>query len=360
MALPSRAACQERLARIFPEALPQRGRLTNQLAASGVFVCLYVGAVEGRRWIRPSMVLWMCDEAAARTEEAQRDQWYEAARRGKRQLADLVASWGFQHQPWYADNTREPLRDETLRAWAQLGAALRDESVPTTSSKPQWSLTREFAALFDPALESEELLSRIDDWQDDHLGTIGRARVAVARQLAGATEQVAVTLPGGVTRMLAPGGSSLILKGVVEELAPRLLDQPAVLFISESREHVHVLDSDLLRRLGIALDAGRLLPDALLFDSGPGLFWFVEAVLTDGPIDEGRKSALTSWADHQAIPAESCRFLTAFASRTAAPFRRLAPSLARGTSAWFLDEPDIIARLDVLPVSPSRRASMGA
>ena len=354
MTLPSRATCQERLARIFPEALPQRGRLTNQLAASGVFICLYVGAVDGERWVRPSMVLWMSDEAAASTEDAQRDQWYEAARRGKRQLAELVASWGFQHRPWYADNTREPLRDETLRAWAQLGAALRDETVPTTSSKPQWSLTSEFAALFDPALVSEELLSRIDDWQDDHLGTIGRARIAVARQLAGASEQVVVTLPGGATRMLAPGGSSLILKGVIEELAPRLLDQPAVLFISESREHVHVLDSDLLRRLGIELDAARLLPDALLFDSGPGLFWFVEAVLTDGAIDEGRKSALTTWAEHQGISVESCRFLTAFTSRTAAPFRRLAPILARGTSAWFLDEPDVIARLEVLTENSPR------
>ena len=213
MALLSRASCQERLGHIFPESLPQRGRLTNQLAASGVFVCLYVGAVGGNRWIRPSMVLWMCDEAAARTEEERRDEWYVAARSGKRQLAELAEGWGFQHRPWYADNTREPLRDETLRAWAQLGAALRDETVPTTSSKPQWSLASEFAALFDPALESEGLLSRIDDWQDDHLGTIGRARVAVARQLAGASEQVVVSLPGGATRLLAPGGSSLILKG---------------------------------------------------------------------------------------------------------------------------------------------------
>lgn len=127
-----------------------------------------------------------------------------------------------------------------------------------------------------------------------------------------------------------------------------------MLFISESREHVHVLDSDLLRRLEIELDAARLLPDALLFDSGPGLFWFVEAVFTDGAIDENRKSALTDWAQDQGIPVESCRFLTAFASRTAAPFRRLAPILARSISVWFLDEPDVIGRLEVLAEHPSR------
>ncbi len=357
MSLPSRALCQERLGLIFPEALPQRGRLTNQLAASAAFVCLYVGAVEGERKVRPSTVLWMCDEAARRTGEQERHQWYEAALRGKRQLAELLATWGITHRPWYADNTREPLRDETFRAWARLGAILRDETVPTTSARPQWSLAGDFAALFDPQLEGDELLERIDDWEDDHLGAVGRARIAVARQLAGPGEQVVVRLPGGQTRTLAPGGSSLILKGVIEELAPRLLDQPAVLFISESRQHLDVIDAELLRELQIEADVARLLPDALLFDAGPGSFWFVEAVLTNGAIDEGRKAALAAWAHEQGIQEGRCRYVTAFASRAMAPFKRLVPSLAWGTHVWFLDEPDKIVRLEDLP---ARRAEGAA
>jgi hypothetical protein len=348
MSLPSRDVCQERLRLIFPEAWPQRGRLTNQLAAAAVFTCLYVWAVEGERRIRPSMVLWMCDQAAARTSEEERRRWYEAALRGKLKLEALLESWGMTHHPWYADNTREPLRDETFRAWARLGAILRDETVPTTSPRPQWSLASDFAALFDATIEDAELLERIDDWQDDHLGAIGRTRVALARQLAGPGEQVVVTLPGSQIRTLAPGGSSLILKGVVEELAPRLLERPAVLFISESRQHLHIVDAELLRELGIEADSARLLPDALLFDAGPGLFWFVEAVLTDGAIDEGRKISLDQWAKEQGIPSDRCRYLTAFTGRTAAPFRRLVGSLAWGTYVWFLEEPDKIVRFEDL------------
>lgn len=86
MSLPSRALCQERLRFIFPEQLPHRGRLTNQLAASAIFVCLYVGSIEGERRIRPSMVLWMCDAAARRTRVNERREWYEAAQRGRRSL----------------------------------------------------------------------------------------------------------------------------------------------------------------------------------------------------------------------------------------------------------------------------------
>ncbi len=156
-------------------------------------------------------------------------------------------------------------------------------------------------------------------------------------------------LPGGASRSLAAGGSSLILKGVIEALAPRLLEQPSVLIISESREHVDVIDARLLRRLGIGVDAARLLPDALLFDAGPGSFWLVEAVYTAGAIDEARKAALIEWVSAQNLDPDTCRFLSAFVSRTAQPFRQLVAALAWGTHVWFLDEPQHVMRLEDLP-----------
>ncbi len=76
------------------------------------------------------MVLWMCDDAARRTRVNERREWYEAALRGKRGLSELLDGWGIRHQPWYGDNTREPLRDETFRSWAEYGAVIRDETVP--------------------------------------------------------------------------------------------------------------------------------------------------------------------------------------------------------------------------------------
>ncbi len=295
------------------------------------------------------MVLWMCDDAARRTRPNERQQWYEAALRGKRGLAELLAGWGIRHEPWYGDNTREPLRDETFRTWAEYGAVVRDETVATTSPAPQWSLAADFAALFNPRLRGGALEQAISNWRQEHLSAAGLARLAVAQQLAGPGAQVVVRLPGGASRTLAPGGSSLILKGVIEELAPRLLEQPSVLFISESREHVDVIDARLLRRLGIDVDAARLLPDALLFDAGPGTFWLIEAVYTAGAIDEARKAALIAWASSQSLSSSDCRFLSAFASRTAQPFRQLVAALAWGTHVSFLDEPHHVMRLEDLP-----------
>ena len=116
--------------------------------------------------------------------------------------------------------------------------------------------------------------------------------------------------------------------------------------ISQSKRKIDVSDDELLRELGLAIDASELLPDALLFDSTAGRFWFVEAVATDGEIHEARRLELLEWAAEHGIREDQCGFLTGFVSRTHKAFRRRASRLAWGTCAWFLDEPDRIVRYD--------------
>ncbi len=169
------------------------------------------------------------------------------------------------------------------------------------------------------------------------------------RQREQAGHAVVVQLPTGAQRSLRPGDSSLILKGIIEKLVYRIMDEPAVLAISESARKVAVVDKELLDGLGIVIKAARLLPDALLFDASPGRFWFVEVVATDGEINEARKADLLTWAASQGIAASACGFLTRFLSRTDAAFRRRVPTIAWGTLVWFLDEPDKLFRLEELP-----------
>jgi hypothetical protein len=69
--------------------------------------------------------------------------------------------------------------------------------------------------------------------------------------------------------------------------------------------------------------------------------WVVEVVATDGPIHERRKRKLMEWAAQQGLPPENLRYLTAFLSRNHSAAKRLMPSLAAGTHAWFLDEPEL-------------------
>ena len=78
-----------------------------------------------------------------------------------------------------------------------------------------------------------------------------------------------VTFPNGETRDMEPGPSSVISKAVVEEFAARFLEQPGVIWLSESRNQVVARDDRLAQAIGLAIDPGRNLPDLILVDLGP-------------------------------------------------------------------------------------------
>jgi len=340
-----------RLEAILPTVVTGTTDSCNDIAAAAAFTLIYVGAVGRQRLARPSMVTQMDSQTAARGATADRLAWHRAAERGKRAIEDLTSAWGLaDRRPWYADNSREGIRDETFRTWSANGALLVDESVSTTSSKSRYSLDLEFAALFDPALSGDDLDQAIATWQNRHLTPTGRLRARRSRELQRTGSAVTVRLPGGGTRDLLVGPSSDILKGVIEDFAQYMLE-PAVVFISQSGEKVNVIDQKLLEELRLPVDQQQFLPDALIADLHPDRdeFWFVEVDATGGPIHEERKGQFLAWAASQGLDLDRCRFLTAFASRTHPQAKRALPVLARGTYAWFNDEPDALLSWGDLP-----------
>ena len=103
----SRERVAERLPLIFPEGTPNRTYCIRDLAASTVFAMLYIGAVEGEgRHLGPVHVYRMTEEQAQLADEDDRLHYAGAV------LGKKYRSRGAR---WYADNTREPIRDETLR-----------------------------------------------------------------------------------------------------------------------------------------------------------------------------------------------------------------------------------------------------
>jgi len=340
--------CERRLGLVFPRAAFDTV-LSGPSAAWAVAAMLYVDAVvpadgsfpDDATWARPMTVAWMSDEAYARGDAASRGAWTAAQARGKSKVEALLASWELPFHPKYADNTREGIRDETWPKWLDEGAVRIRPGVKTTSSEGRWALTDAFADLFDPQLRGDALIDAIDAYRDTHMSPGGRVKALTARQRDEQTHAVSVQLPNRTVRQLEPGEASVILKGVIEEWAPVRLVDPVVLTISEPGDKIYTADSAIIQRLGLAIDATRLLPDALLVDIGasPTTFWVIEVVSSDGPIDDDRKRALLRWAAQQNIPEGSLEFLTAFGSRNASPARRRLKDLAAGTYAWYADEP---------------------
>lgn len=141
---------------------------------------------------------------------------------------------------------------------------------------------------------------------------------------------------------MASGPSTDISKAVIEVFAPRFLDKPGVIALSENGNKVVARDDELARAIGLTIPADKSLPDIVLVDLGPShpLLVFVEVVHSDGPVNEARKTSLLRIARNAGFSAENVAFLTAYLDRGSPSFRRTVNSLAWGSYAWFASEPD--------------------
>jgi hypothetical protein len=331
--IPGLDTVKHRVESIFPEGIDNYGYVTREMASKTIFVMLYADAIEGHGWVRPNQITRMTDAVASQRSEEARREWTSESLRAR---GDIPGRW-------YADNTREPIRDETLRyGLLSFGAVVEREGLKTTASTPRWALAVDFAELF---LCAEEVFpERVASWRQNHLTPAALARLAAVQAgITGSREgEILVTLPNRRTRVLAPGESSIITRAVVEDFAPRYLQEPGVVWLSESSRKDEAADLRLARLVKLDISEGRILPDVVLVDLAAQRprFVFVEVVSTDGPINEQRKSDLLRLLEQGGHSAEDAAFVTAFLDRGQAAFRRLSSHIAWNTYVWFAAEPD--------------------
>jgi hypothetical protein len=326
----------ERLPGVFPKGSANREHSIWEISAKTIYVMLYAGAVEGAgRWIRPDQVTRMTDRQADLTDHASREAWVKIS---------VAPSKSDVPGRWYAANTRESIRDDTIRlALIQNGAVIERSGLSTTSPAGRYALQAGFAELFAPDLDEGSFLSKAAAWREKHLNPGALARIAIVRKGAadgGAYELV--TFPNGETRRMKVGPSTVISKAVVEVFAPIFLKNPGVIFLSESGNKVVARDDELAKAIGLRIPADKSLPDIVLVDLGPihPQLVFVEVVHSDGPINSARKDALLQLAGGAGFAIENVAFVTAYLDRGSQAFRKTVAHLAWGSYAWFASEPD--------------------
>lgn len=339
-AVPPLSLIIERLPLIFPAGTEHRNYVVREMAARTILGMLYAGAVEGAdRWVRPSQITDMTDDQAEQLDESSRLAWVKLSQSSKKPRPE---------KPWYAPNSREPIRDETLRTGLiPTRAVIERPGLDATSSKPRYALAQDFVALFDEKLTGEALDAAIAAWRTKHLSKTALARTKLVKKGAlAAKDAVQVKLPNGMLRQLKTGQSSVLARDVIEQFAPRFMAKPAVLWLSESSNKVDAADDALARDLGITIDPAKHLPDLILVDLGDDeggsdfLCVFVELVASDGPITEARKTAFTAVAAEAGFNPADLAFMTAFNDRDSSEFRKGVANLAWGSFAWSRSEPD--------------------
>lgn len=327
----------ERLPVIFPIGTPvNRNFLIREMTAKTVFAMLYIGAVEGyKRYMAPVHVYRMTHEQAALDDKFSRDKYLLDAL--KKNFVPVGARW-------YADNTREPIRDETIREGLMaVGAVSSLSGIPTTSSKPRYCLQKEFAELFNPRLSGDKLKTAIKSWQEAFLSksALTRMQLAALGKTQSSTNPL-VTFPNKETRQLTAGPSAIISKEVIETFAPQFLENPAVLWLSTSDGKVVARDDKMANMIGLQIEADKNLPDIILVDLAPKhpLLVFVEVVATDGAITTRRQEAIYELTDKAGFERSQVAFVTAYHDRASPGFGKTIKTLAWNSFAWFVSEPD--------------------
>lgn len=331
---------QNRLKEIFPREIDVNGYIIREMGAKSVYVMLYCFCVNGNAWIRPATITCMTDEQAAIQDPSGRRQWREMIQ-GQNAPRDIPGRW-------YKPNTREPIRDETIREMVRLNAVIERPGLPTTSPLPRYSLHNGFTSLFNPDLRGETLSAAIKDWQEEFLSATALARIALSRRLVSSqSDGVLIHLPNGETRKMASGPSSELSKAVVEQFTKYFIKEPAVILVSESARKLLLKDDDLCRAIGINIDVSNVLPDLILAELGEKqpIIIFVECVSTDGPINDRRKQELIEMARAANYKETDCAYVTVFKDRADPISRKLSPSVAWDTFIWYASEPEEIVFL---------------
>src|SRR2546421_560305 len=97
----------KRLSKIFPEGTRHQIYVIRYLSASTIYTMLYIGAVEGSNiFLSPKHVYKMTDKQSRQVDNDSRTKYSSEVLMPGKKIAG---------KRWYADNTRESIRDETLR-----------------------------------------------------------------------------------------------------------------------------------------------------------------------------------------------------------------------------------------------------
>lgn len=188
----------------------------------------------------------------------------------------------------YAPNTREAIRDEAVKFFAEAGLLLRNPDKPdrpTNSGKTVYQVEPSALAMLRTAGTNEWAGSL-----SSYLATVETVKREIARHRELA--RVPVTLPDGKKVALSPGGQNPLIKAIIEDFCAHFAPGGVVVYIGDTENKFAHLEADYLAGLGVSLNSAAKMPDVIVHCTKRNWLLLVEAVTSAGPVDGKRRKEL--------------------------------------------------------------------
>ena len=231
----------------------------------------------------------------------------------------------------YAPNTRETIRDEAVKYFAEAGLLLRNPDAPTRPTNSAKTVYQ-----IEPAALALIHTYGTAAWKENLRGYLAardriNSKIARQRNLA----RIPIKLPSGKSVTISPGGQNPLIKQVIEEFCPRFSPGATVIYIGDTESKFLHYDAAYLKGLGVVIAPSAKMPDLIVHDTRRNWLLLIEAVTSDGPVDSKRRKELKALFGGCKV---GLVFVTAF--ETLRSMQSFASRISWETEVWIAEEPD--------------------
>lgn len=242
-----------------------------------------------------------------------------------------IMSWAHdQYEKYYAPNSRETFRRQTMHQFCDAGIALYNPDKPdraVNSPKAVYQIEPHVLTL----LRSYGTTS----WSG-HLERYLTDRTSLVERYAREREQnrIPVRIAEGKEITLSPGIHSKLIKDIIEDFASRFAPNSILIYAGDTEKKWGYFDEELLKGLNVNVGSHGKMPDVVLHYTEKNWLLLVESVTSHGPVDGKRYEELSKLFSESTA---GLVYVTAFPNR--ALMGRYLGEIAWETEVWVADAP---------------------
>lgn len=246
---------------------------------------------------------------------------------GIRGILDFIRS---KMKVSYAENTRETIRDESIKPLVAAGIVDRNPDKPDRGVNSP-------ATVYQIAPEALDLLKKYgqSEWNTALEEYLSGRETLIERYARRRTEfQVKIKI-GDRDIGISSGTHSELIKQILEQFVPVFAPNAKTLYVGDTGSKWGLFDVDKLAELGVTVSRHGQMPDVLVYEEEKNWLFLIESVTSNGPIDGRRYEELLGLFGESKA---ELVFVTAFPNRRV--MRRYLHVLAWETEVWIADSPD--------------------